>query len=241
VAGYDFFVKVGTPTEDALLRPLLHGLQLRARQRWVTIHYRRRGDEYYVTVDGPLTNMQSSRGPIASALGGIADAADVPLSRRRRLQIGRRVLRGYVRGAWDATISVLELAHDLGGVPSSFIFDSVADRVIEYRLDGLTSALEAWQNEEAPTEQALEELHAVAELSMGFLLGEAWDDRSFAEQVGEMVRRGWMSSEHQAALLELKDRRRSIRHHRGQMPRDELWERLPAVLAALHSIVDRFA
>lgn len=239
MAGYDFDVKVRTATEDALLRRLLHGMQLGCRQRGVTLRYRRVEGGYCVTVDGPLTNIQASRTPLTIALGAMAEVVDVPLPRARRLQIGRRILRGYVRGAWDITTSVLDTARMLDGTPGSYVFDAVEDQVIQYRLDGLTSILEAWQNDHAPSEQALEELHAVAELTMGFLLGEHWDDRSFSEQAAEMVTQGLMTADHRDVLIELKNRRRAVRHHLATMSRDELAARLPRVLAAIHAIVAR--
>ena len=237
MAGYDFNVKVANEAEDALIRPLLHGLQLRCRQRHVELRYRRQAGGYYVTVDGPLTNIQASRQPIALALGAMADAAQVPLARRRRLQIGRRLLHGYVGGAWDISMSVMEFSRAMEMTPSSFVFDVVEDEVIQYRLDGLTSMLEAWQNEDATSEQTLEELHAVTELTMGFLLGEHWDDRPYAAQVAELKRTGRMSEDHAQTLIDLKDRRRTVRHHLDTMTRQELGERLPAVLQAIHALV----
>ncbi len=237
MAGYDFSVKVGSDVEDALLRPMLHGMQLRCRQRWVQLRYRRTKTGYLVTVDGPLVNIQASRQPIAIALGAMADASQVRLPRARRLQLGRRLLRGYMRGAWDASMRVLELSRHLGGTPSSYVFDGVEDPVIQYRLDGLTTMLESWQNEDASSEQVVEELHAVTELSMGFLLGTGWDDRSYADQVGEMVRRGRMTAEDSTALLGWKERRRAVRHHLATLTREDLAERLPGALRAVHALV----
>lgn len=74
---------------------------------------------------------------------------------------------------------------------------------------------------------------------MGFILGAGWDDRSFADQAAEMVRTKRLSPEHHDALIELKNRRRDVRHHLGTMTREELWDRLPVVLGAIRSIVAR--
>jgi hypothetical protein len=239
MAGFDFRVKVANPTEDAFIRRLLHATQLRCRQRWVTLRYRRDGSGYYVTVDGPLTNIQSTRAPLALMLAGMIDAVPSALTRRRRMQVGRRVLLGYVRGAWDITVEVLDLSRMLKGTFSSYVFDAVDDPVVQYRLDGLTSVLQEWNNENASPEQTLEELHTVTELIMGSMLGERWDDRAYSEQAAEMVRRSLLSERDGAVLLDLKDRRRAVRHHRGTMDRVQLAALLPDALAVLHRLVAR--
>lgn len=239
MAGFDFAVKVANPIEDAFIRRLLHATQLRCRQRSVAVKYRREGSGYRVTVDGPLTNIQSSRAPLALMLAGMIDAVPSPLTRRRRMQVGRRVLLGYVRGAWDVTIDVLDLSRMLNGSFSSYVFDAVDDPLVQYRLDGLTRVLQDWNNEDATPEQTLEELHTVAEFVMGSMLGERWDDRAYSEQAAEMVRRSLLSEPDGVVLLDLKDKRKAVRHHRGTMDRVELTALLPDALAVLHRLVAR--
>lgn len=239
MAGYDFTVEVRDATEDALLRQMLRGLQLRCRQRWVEVKYRRTADGYYVTVDGPLMNIQASRAPMAISLAAIADATEVPLPRPQRLRVGHRILQGYIRGAADVSASVHDAARQLEAMPASLLFDPVGEQPIQYRLDGLTDMMEAWLNGQATTEQALEELHAIAELTMGFVLGAEWDDRSFAAQAAEMVATKRLSAAQHDALIALKNRRRDVRHHLGTMAREELMDQLPSVLGAIRSIVAR--
>jgi hypothetical protein len=239
VAGFDFAVKVANPTEDAFIRRLLHATQLRCRPRWVAIKYRRDDSGYRVTVDGPLTNIQSTMEPLALMLGGMVDAVPSPLTRRRRIQVGRRILRGYQRGAWDATGTVLDLSKMLRGTPGSYIFDAVDDAMVQYRLVGLTRVLQDWNNEFASSELTLEELHTVTELIMGSMLGEKWDNRAYSEQAAEMTRRGLTSETDREILVSLKDRRRAVRHHRGTIDRAELAALLPTVLAVLHRLVAR--
>ena len=157
MAGYDFDVRVADKIEDSFIRQVLKATQLGCRQRGVELKYRRTDDGYYVTVDGPLPYIQSVMQPLGVMMAGMADAIPTPLTRRRRGQVARRVLRGYVRGAWAMTASVFDLSGVLDGTPNSFIFDEVADPVIQYRLDALSSMLEAWNNEDTTPEQMVEE------------------------------------------------------------------------------------
>ena len=71
---------------------------------------------------------------------------------------------------------------------------------------------------------------------MGWLLGEHWDDRSYAEQAAEVTARGLLTEAERDVLVALKNRRRQVRHHRGAMDHQELMDYVPQVLPVIHKL-----
>ncbi len=238
MAGFGFVVAVRRVDEEPLVQAVLAGLQRWLRVVGLEFHYRRRPDRFDVTVDGPLPAMQAALIRAGREAYALAEGFPTPPGMQRRERIARRVIqRGLARGVGRTTDDVLELAAMMGGTPRSYHFDPVDHPVVDYRMAELGWLLGRYHVGDATPEQAVEELHTVAELVLGVVLDVGWEDRAFQEQVDEAHRRRLLSAHDREALTGLKNHRKRVRHRRALSSDEEVEAVLPDVLGALHRLV----
>jgi hypothetical protein len=128
-----------------------------------------------VTVDGPLVMMESLFEQLAVELPAFAEGARTPnVPPRERVSLAWDVIEAYFEGLGDIRSSIFSLwdalgLGDYGSAPLSYVFDAGMASHLSGRLRGLTRALGLFR---AAAEQAIEEVHTIAEALLREAVGK---------------------------------------------------------------------
>lgn len=240
MAGFDFYEKYASDTEP-LLRALLRKLQRVCRAYELEVHFthERRSERYYVTVDGPLPMMQASAMALATVLPAFADGYNTPSDGRRRSRLAGRLTRNYWRHVLRMGEMVFDVTDRVGGVPTSFVFDTDHhDDDLNDRMWSLSRTLIAYENGEVGPAQIVEEVHTGLEWLLQRALGNSRAKRmTYAQMLQAMRDCSVIDPPTYEAALRMKDIRRDAKHRGKAAGRESVNEVLPASLAACHRLL----
>jgi hypothetical protein len=225
VAGFSFRTTFELKSEQ-LTRDLLTATQRRGRTLGLEVRYRRLRHSgrtwmsFDVTVDGPLVRMEALLEQLALELPAFAEGArGGELPPRERIDTAWYLIEACDEGMRDIRASIFRLHDALAGsmpvtiaAPLSYVFDPGPATHLAGRLRDLTRTLGLFRLGYVSPEQAIEEVHTAAESVLSEAVGRSG---SFAERAMRAHEVEYLSHELYADLIDLKDRRKYLKH-RGQ-------------------------
>ena len=236
MAGFDFDVPCKKGSAP-LLRALLDAARRLGKARQCEIRYRQQSPvNFYITADGPLTNLQSLGELLFYNLPPFAEGFAKPVSRQSRLKIAERLCMTYLEKLQDFSDELHEFADQLGGVPNSFFFHTGEATHLKKRLREFTKFLIFYWEGRIGSNQFAEEAHTILELLLKNATRKK-KNHSFSQLVDAAVAGGVLSNDYKAVLIKLKDLRKGAKHHGREVPVNKMDELAPKVLSACQILV----
>lgn len=233
MAGFDFEVP-STIRQREFVKALLHQSQKLATQRGLTLKYRWTNDNlYYVTVDGPLMNMQVIVPMFITTMMVYASTTPTTsFSRNEFRRLASRVIDRYLKGIYEIEELVGDVSMQLEGEPNSLAFDVGKSTHLSGKIQSFSDTLVLYIEGRLGPDQIVEECHTILELLLRNALKIGTKKESFESMVNMAIGRRIINSKFRTPLIDLKNLRRNSKH-KGQSISEErvqgfIWDSVTA-------------
>lgn len=234
MAGTDFYIEFRRTDEGDLVRKVLGCIQRMAKPD-LDFRFQKKGYEYHVTVDGPLTCMQVFLWKMGPFLGGVAMGAS-ELTLKRRQALVKKVLVGYYRGVKKIEADIAELSKMIGGTPGSYKFEANWDPDLQAAVDTLTESVIIWELGLLAPRIMVETWHTAFETALRrYHYGD--QSLSFRDMVNNVAAREALSPSQKSCLLELNDKRQLVKHFGSGVRKNWLAENVAELTETMHKIL----
>lgn len=235
MAGFDFTFRCSGGRRP-LGRVLLRRAQELAKNLDLEFRYRAVPRGWYVTVDGPLPNLQAMILPMVLQLAPLADGSPAPKLRSQRRRVAERLVNSYCDRVAAIREMIEDLSRQLGGTPNSYFFDEGCTTHLSGQVREFERSLILFHNGMMSASAFAEGAHTLVEAVLKASLPRIHRNDSFAELLDRVTKASQLPPEHKQTLVRLKHKRRMAKHRSQRVKHADMVADLSDLIAALHGL-----